>query len=42
MNFFDEIRDILRSKGISSGTDVNKTIFAIATLGLLIEQEELL
>lgn len=42
MNFREEIQDILRSNGISSGTDVNKTIFAIATLGLLIEQEELL
>ncbi len=42
MIFYEEIRDILRSKGISSGTDVNKTIFAIATLGLLIEQEELI
>lgn len=42
MIFYEEIRDILRSKGISSGTDVNKTIFAIATLGLLVEQEELI
>ncbi len=42
MNFREEIQDMLRSNGISSGTDVNKTIFAIATLGLLIEQEELL
>lgn len=42
MNYREEIRDIFRSKGIPAGTDVNKTIFAIATLGLLIEQDELI
>lgn len=40
MNFRLEIQNILRPMGISS-TETNKTIFGIATIGLLIGKEEL-
>lgn len=42
MNFREEIQDILRSKGYATVLESNKTIFAIATLGLFIGKEELL
>lgn len=42
MNFREEIQGILRSKGIATAVEANKTIFAIATIGLLVGREELL
>lgn len=42
MNFREEIQDILRSKGIGTVLEANKTIFAIATLGLLLGKDEVL
>ena len=42
MNFREEIQDILRSKGYATVLESNKTIFAIATLGVFIGKEELL
>lgn len=41
MEFRYEIHDILRSKGISSPAEVNKLIFGIATIGLLIGKDKL-
>lgn len=43
MNFRSEVYNILRSKNITiTGLETNKSIFAVATLGLLIGKEELL
>lgn len=36
MNFRFEIQDMLRSKGIGNSLEINKAIFGIATIGLLI------
>lgn len=42
MNFRSEVYNILRSKNVAiTGLETNKSIFAIATLGLLIGKEEL-
>ena len=42
MNFREEIQDILRVKGYATVLEANKTIFAIATLGLFTGKDELL
>lgn len=41
MNFRFEIQDMLRSKGIGNSLEINKAIFGIATIGLLIGKEKL-
>lgn len=41
MNFRFEIQEILRSKGISNALEINKAIFGIATIGLLIGKDKL-
>lgn len=41
MNFRFEIQEILRSKGINNTIEVNKAIFGIATIGLLIGKDKL-
>lgn len=40
MNFREEIQDMLRSCGLMTVIESNKTIFGIATIGLLIGKEE--
>lgn len=43
MNFRNEVYNILRAKNITiTGLETNKSIFSVATLGLLIGKEELL
>jgi type I restriction enzyme M protein len=41
MNFRFEIQDMLRSKGIGNSLEINKAIFGIASIGLLIGKEKL-
>lgn len=41
MNFRFEIQDMLRSKGIGNSLEINKAIFGVATIGLLIGKEKL-
>ncbi len=41
MNFREEIQDMLRLEGLTT-LEANKTIFAIAAIGLLIGKESLL
>lgn len=40
MNFREEIQNILKTKGISTSVEANKTIFGIATIGLLMGKDE--
>lgn len=40
MNFRFEIQDMLRSKGISNPLEINKAIFGIASIGLLIGKDK--
>lgn len=41
MNFRIEIQDMLRSKGMNNSLEINKAIFGIASIGLLIGKEKL-
>lgn len=41
MNFRYEIQNMLRSKGIGNSLEINKAIFGVATVGLLIGKEKL-